>query len=81
MLLLAQCSEEFENHKQVRSLVNDLFELRREKLLRMMKKIEADTPVVFLSTAGSAEINYVRPAFSNAYSIVNKMQNVLSEAA
>ena len=79
-LLLLECSDEFENSKQVKSLIEDLFELRREKLIKIMKKIEADTPVIYLSTAGSAELNYCRPGFSAAHSVVNKMQNVLKES-
>ena len=62
-LLLAECSDEFENPKQVRSLIEDLFELRREKVLRQLKSIDLETPVVYLSTAGSAELNYLRPGF------------------
>ena len=72
-LLLTECSEEFENAKHVKSLLEDIFELRREKLMKMMKKIDPDQPVLFLSTCGSAELNYVRPGFSAAYSVVNKM--------
>ena len=40
MMLLDQCKDEFENHKQTKSLINDLFELRRDKLMRIMKKID-----------------------------------------
>ena len=65
---------------QIKSLVEDLFDLRKDKVFKIMKKIDPDTPVFYLSSAGSAEINYVRPAFANAYSIVHKMQNMLQEA-
>ena len=54
-------------------MIEDLFDLRRDKLMRTMKRIDADTPVLYLSNAGAAEINYVRPAFVQAYSVVNKM--------
>ena len=63
VMLLDQCKDEFENHKQTKSLINDLFELRRDKLLRIMKKIDVDTPVQFLSTVGSAELNPIEHAF------------------
>ena len=79
-MLLKECGDEFENEKQTSSLIEDLFEMRREKLTRIMKKIDPDTPVLFLSTAGSAELNYVRPSFSSAFSIVHKMQNMLVES-
>ena len=54
-------------------MIEDLFDLRREKLMRIMKRLDSDTPVMYLSNAGAAEINYVRPAFIQAHSVVNKM--------
>ena len=79
-LLLSECQDEFDDHRQTKSLVEDLFDSRREKIIKIMKEIDPDTPVKFLSSAGSAEINYVRPSFTSAYSIVNKMQNVIKES-
>ena len=76
-LLLTECKDEFEKHAQVKSLIEDIFGLRKEKLAKTLKEIDPETPVHFLSYAGSAEINYMRPAFSSAYSVVHKMQNVL----
>ena len=61
----------------MKSIIEDIFEQRKEKLLRMLKKIEPATPVKFLSHAGAVEINAVRPAFCAAYSIVNHMQNII----
>ena len=58
----------------------DIFNLRKEKIVKILKNIDPDTPVAYLSSVGSAEMNYVRPAFSSAYSIVNKMQNVLQSS-
>ena len=72
-LLLVECKDEFEEPRQVKSLIEDLFDMRKEKQMRLMKEIEPDTPVLFLSSAGSAEINYVRPSFTSAYAIVHKM--------
>ena len=72
-LLLNECKDDFQNHKQTKSLIEDLFDLRKEKLVRMMKRIDPETPVQYLSNAAAAEVNYVRPAFTNAYSVVNKM--------
>ena len=60
-------------------MIEDLFDLRRDKLMRIMKRIDADTPVMWLSSAGAAELNYCRPAFVQAHSLVNRMQNVLEE--
>ena len=39
-LLLTECKDEFENHKQTKSLIEDLFELRKEKMIRIMKKVD-----------------------------------------
>ena len=46
----------------------------------MMKDVDAETPVKYLSSVGSAEMNYFRPSFTSAYSVINKMSNVLEEA-
>ena len=39
-LLLHECQDEFAHFKQVKSLIEDLFELRKEKIMRIMKKID-----------------------------------------
>lgn len=57
----------------MKSIVEDIYELRKEKLLRMLKNIDPITPVKFLSTCGAVEINQIRPAFIAAYSIANQM--------
>ena len=79
-LLLSSCEDEFTHPRQTKSLIEDIFSLRRDKLLRVMKEINPEVPVLFLSKAGSAELNYVRPSFSSAYAVVHKMQNVIEEA-
>ena len=76
-LLLNECKDEFDKHHQVKSLIEDIFNLRKEKITKILKNMDPETPVVYLSSVGSAEMNYVRPAFSSSYSIVNKLQNVL----
>ncbi len=73
-LLLAECREEFgEDFKQVKSLIEDLYEIRREKLMRIMKKVDPELPIKFLSTVGCAELNYVRPEFTAGYGLINKV--------
>ena len=61
----------------MKSIVEDIFEVRKEKLMKMLKKMEVDTPVAFLSHAGCVEINAVRPALINGCTILNKMQNII----
>ena len=52
-------------------------EFRREKLVRMLKNVNPQTPLKYLSHVGAAELNSVRPAFSAAYTVAGKMQNIL----
>ncbi len=59
--------------------MQDIFEIRMEKLAKIMKAIEPDTPVKFISNAGAVEINAIRPAFVNYYATVGKMQNVIEK--
>ena len=61
----------------MKSVIEDIFELRKEKLLRKLKNIDASTPIKLLSYSGSCELNCLRPAFSSAYSVTNKMQNII----
>ena len=62
---------------KMKSIIEDIYEVRKEKLMRILKEIDPQTPVKFLSTCGSAEINALRPAFSASYTIVNQMQNII----
>ena len=55
----------------MKSIIEDIFEVRKEKLMKMLKAIDPETPVKFLSTCGAAEINAMRPAFTASYSVVN----------
>ena len=54
-------------------MIEDIYEIRKEKLGKIMSKIEPDTPVQYLSCAGAVEINTVRPAFCGAYSVIDKI--------
>ena len=63
------------DYKQLKSLVEDLFELRREKAIRLLKSITPEESLaVYLNNIGCAELNYVRPSFTSAMSIAHKMQ-------
>ena len=79
-LLINECSDEIPSAKQVKSMIEDIFDVRKEKLMRILKNIDPETPVAFMSTVGSAELNYYRSSFSMAYSVIGKMQNVLEES-
>ena len=64
----------------MKSVIEDIFELRKEKLLRILKAIDPETPVKYLSNAGSVEINLLRPSMQATYGIVDKMQRVKDAA-
>eukprot|EP00347_Sterkiella_histriomuscorum_P007784 403347574 len=90
-LLFNNCSDEFSINngqggssatsgvQRVKSIIEDIQELRREKLLRMLKNIDPVTPVKYLGTCGSVEINQIRPSFTTAYSIAHQMQNIVEK--
>ena len=44
-LLITECKDEFEKHAQVKSLIEDIFGLRKEKLAKILKEIDPETPV------------------------------------
>ena len=48
--------------------------------MRLLKNIEPETPVKYVSKAAANELNAVRPAFQSAYAIVNKMEQVKERA-
>ena len=54
--------------------------MRKDKLMRILKTVEPETPVKFVSMAGATEINSVRPAFQTAYAVINKMQVIKEKA-
>ena len=76
-LLFTHCSDEFAHLQKMKSVVEDIFELRKEKLVRMLKRVDPETPVKYLSTAGSIELNTIRPAFTAAYTVAGQMQTIL----
>ena len=61
----------------MKSVIEDIFEFRKEKLVRLLKNVNPQTPIKYLSHVGAAELNSVRPAFSAAYTVAGKMQNIL----
>ena len=60
----------------MKSIVEDIYEIRKEKLVRLMKNIDASIPLKYLSNASAVEINHVRPAFQAAYNVVGQMKNI-----
>ena len=56
------CEDDFTQANQVKSVLEDIQETRKDKLLRLLREIEPETPVKFLSKAGAQELNAVRPA-------------------
>ncbi len=55
--------------QKMKSIVEDIYELRKDKLVTLLKKVDPVTPVKFLSNAGAVELNHVRPAFQAAYNV------------
>ena len=76
-LLFNNCADEFVHLQKLKSIVEDIFELRKEKLVRQLKRVDPETPVKFLSNAGAVELNSIRPAFTAAYTVAGQMQNIL----
>ena len=62
-LLFNHCADEFQHLQKMKSIVEDIFELRKEKLVRVLKNIDSKAPVKYLSNVGAVELNSVRPAF------------------
>ena len=75
-ILLQKCEDEFQNLSKTKSLVEDIYELRREKLHRMMKNINPETTVKFLNNIGAVEVNNCRAAIPPAYQIITKMNSL-----
>ena len=57
----------------MKSIIEDIFELRKEKLVRILKNVDPKNPVKFLSNAGAVELNSVRPAFQSAHNVAGQM--------
>ena len=56
-LLLTECKDDFAQPQQVMSVLEDIKEIRKEKMLRKMRTIDPDTPIHYLSYAGAHEIS------------------------
>ena len=72
-LLLNECKNDFVKPQEVTSILEDIKEIRKEKLLRKLKNFDPDTPVHFLSYVGAQEISTFKPIFSDSYGVINKM--------
>ena len=62
------------------SILEDIKEIRKEKMLKLVRTIDADTPVKFFSHLGAHELAQLRPITQEAYGTVNKMQAIREEA-
>ena len=45
-----------------------------------LKDIEAETPVKFVSSAGSVELNTLRMGFQAGYGVINRIESVREKA-
>lgn len=72
-LLFNNCADEFAHLAKLKSIIEDIYELRKEKMLKLLKAIDPATPVKYLSYAGATEVNNTRQAFQAAYNVVNHM--------
>ena len=79
-LLLNECKNDFNKPQEVMSILEDIKEIRKEKLLRKLKNFDPDTPVHFLSYVGAQEVSTFKPIFSDSYGVVNKMQAIREKA-
>lgn len=79
-LLLSECKNDFAKPQEVMSILEDIKEIRKEKLLRKLRNVDPDTPVHFLSYVGAQEVGTFKQIFSDSYGIVNKMQVIREKA-
>ena len=52
-LLLSECRNDFTRPQEVMSILEDIKEIRKEKMLRSMRNMDPDTPIKFLSSVGA----------------------------
>ena len=52
-LLLSECRNDFNRPQEVMSILEDIKEIRKEKMLRSMRNMDPDTPIKFLSSVGA----------------------------
>ena len=79
-LLLTECTNDFQKPQETSSILEDIKEVRKEKMLRMMRGVDPDTPVKYLSHVGSQELSVLRPVFQEAYGVLNQMQVIKDKA-
>ena len=79
-LLLSECSNDFAKPQEVMSILEDIKEVRKEKMIAQMRQIDPDTPVQFLSSVGSQELSQLRPVLQEANAVINKMQQIKERA-
>ena len=53
----------------MKSIIEDIYETRKDKLIKVLKNVDPKNSVKFLSNAGCVELNSVRPAFQAAYNV------------
>ena len=80
-VLLTQCEGDFEDPAQTKSILEDIKEARKEKLVKELRNMDPDTPVKYLSFAGAHELNYMRPVFQAAFAAVHQMQTIKERAS
>ena len=60
-LLFTQCPEEFNvnghNVQKVKSVIEDIYEIRKGKMQQIMKDVSMETPAKYVGFCGSVEIN------------------------
>ena len=79
-LLLSECANDFAKPQEVMSILEDIKEVRKEKMIAQMRQIDPDTPVQFMSSVGSQELSQLRPALQEANAVINKMQQIKERA-
>ena len=67
--LFNNCAEDFKEVARVQSLVEDIHQIRKEKLKLSLRKADTSQPCEFLGKPGACEINLMRPAFPDAFGI------------
>lgn len=58
-------------------MIEDIYELRKNKMQVIMKDLQVDTPVKFVGYCGAVEVNQVRTSYSQAYGIAQQQQRIL----
>ena len=56
-LLLSESKNDFARPQEVMSILEDIKEIRKEKLLRLLKAMDPETPVQYLGYVGAQELS------------------------